>query len=62
MKLEVDRARCDGFGLCAEAAPDLVQHDGEGYPVVVVLSEDERKRAEVAVDACPVAAMQILEP
>ena len=32
--LQVDPVRCDGFGHCAELAPELVTLDEWGYPII----------------------------
>jgi ferredoxin len=62
MRIEVDRERCDGFGFCEQAAPELVRLDDEGEPEVLtdaVLAELARK-AEAATRACPVAALRVV--
>ena len=62
MRIEVDRERCDGFGFCEQAAPELVQLDDEGEPEVLtdaVLAELAGK-AEAAARACPVAALRFV--
>ncbi|TCK21966.1 ferredoxin [Pseudonocardia endophytica] len=60
MKLTVDRDRCEGYGLCAEAAPDLMHLDDDGE---LVLDSDDvppesSVTAEAAVRVCPVAALK----
>jgi ferredoxin len=62
--LEVDRIRCDGFGLCAELLPELIELDDWGYPILrepVVPAElmDHARRAE---QACPVLALRLGAP
>src|ERR1019366_3986754 len=32
-RLQVDRTRCQGHGLCRSVVPELVQLDNQGYPV-----------------------------
>ena len=32
--LRVDPVRCDGFGHCAELAPELITLDEWGYPIL----------------------------
>lgn len=60
MKLSIDRARCEGYGLCAESAPELMHLDDEGQ---LVLDFDDvpassAPAAESAVRVCPVAALK----
>ena len=60
--LVLDPAVCDGVGICAHLAPDLVAVDSWGYPIV--RSEplgrgSERRQAEAAVRACPRKALHL---
>ncbi len=56
---------CDGRGLCHEAAPDLIDLDEWGYPLLpghglrAELSRAQLKAAEDATHACPVLALHI---
>lgn len=61
MKIELDRPRCEGHGLCEEAAPELMHLDDDGELVldVVEVSGDEVARAQAAVRVCPVAALRL---
>jgi len=61
MRVIVDQHRCEGHGMCEDAAPGQFQLDDEGYlhlrhdPV-----PDELVRAsQSAVRLCPVAALKI---
>lgn len=60
-RLQIDRIRCDGHGLCAELLPELVGLDDWGYPIInggtVPASLVEHARR--AVDACPVLALRL---
>jgi ferredoxin len=63
MKLAVDAAVCQAYGLCAEEAPDLVELDDFGYSAVKSDGEvpgDLETAAKSAVDVCPVAALRLL--
>ena len=62
--LLVNPILCDGFGHCAELAPDLVHVDEWGYPVIVTepvplsnLAALESDR--YAVRGCPRQALRI---
>ncbi|MFD2687518.1 ferredoxin [Streptomyces phyllanthi] len=59
--IEVDEARCDGFGFCEQAAPEVFGLDDDGV-VTVLLPEipaELAARTEAATRACPVAALRI---
>ncbi|MGB8197651.1 MAG: ferredoxin [Acidimicrobiales bacterium] len=62
--LRVDPILCDGFGHCHELAPELVQVDEWGYPIILeqptAISELARLRsAKLAVRGCPRSALRI---
>lgn len=61
MKIELDRPRCEGHGLCEEAAPGLMYLDDDGELVLdrVEIADSERAEAEAAVRVCPVAALRL---
>jgi ferredoxin len=57
--LEVDPVACDGIGLCAHLAANLVRLDSWGYPIVLdsTGSAANRRAARRAVAGCPRQAM-----
>lgn len=57
-RLVVDWTRCDGHGLCAALAPDLVAADPWGFPVLRpgVTADPGTSRRLVAV--CPALALR----
>ena len=62
--LRVDPILCDGFAHCHELAPDLVQVDEWGYPIIherpTPVSELALlKSARLAVRGCPRQALRI---
>lgn len=60
--LRVDWPMCEGRGLCHELAPELVDLDPWGYPIIG--ADVEAGTAEVAreaVAACPKRALRIVE-
>ncbi|MFI0790146.1 ferredoxin [Streptomyces lydicus] len=60
-RLEVDRSRCTGHGLCAVLAPDLIRLGPHGYPTstgIPVASWQERG-ARRAVNQCPALAVRL---
>ncbi len=60
-RLRVDPVRCDGIGICAHLAPQIVTVDSWGYPIIASapLDRRSRRRAESAVSACPRKALFI---
>ncbi|MFE6935833.1 ferredoxin [Streptomyces sp. NPDC057699] len=62
MKIVLDRPRCEGHGLCEEAAPQLMHLDDEGE---LVLDREQVEGADTvpanaAVRVCPVAALRLV--
>ncbi len=62
MQLHVDPVACDGIGMCAQLAPDVVSLDTWGFPVVPrdPLSPGESKQAARAVAGCPRRALLLV--
>lgn len=63
MRLAVDAAACQAYGLCAEEAPDLLDLDDFGFSAVKDDGEVPAERenaANAAVDICPVKALRVL--
>jgi ferredoxin len=61
-QLVVDPVACDGVGMCAQLAPDVVTLDTWGYPVVPRdgLAGDEARQAARAVAGCPRRALLLV--
>ena len=59
--LQVDRILCDGYGMCAELLPELIELDDWGYPIVRpgAVPDDLVGLARRAVDVCPVLALAL---
>jgi ferredoxin len=59
--IEIDRIRCDGFGMCAELLPELIELDDWGYPIVAVgeVPPELNGHARMAVEACPLLAIRL---
>lgn len=59
-RLDVDRILCDGYGMCAELLPELIELDDWGYPIVHSLVPRHLEAvARRAVDVCPVLALTL---
>lgn len=63
MRLVLDRPRCEGHGLCEEAAPLLMHLDDEGEVVIdreeIEPGSADESAAAAAVRVCPVAALRL---
>ena len=63
MHIELDTPRCEGHGLCEEAAPELMHLDEDGDLIIDVPDVDENSdqaaHAHTAVRVCPVAALRL---
>ncbi len=62
-RLRVDPTACDGIGLCALRAPDVVELDRWGYPVLGGGDLEGRGlvQARRAVRACPRHALWLVD-
>ena len=60
-RLRVDPVACDGIGIYAHLAPDLIRVDSWGFPIVSAQPLDARsaRQANSAVAACPRRALFI---
>ena len=58
-KLRVDWILCDGYGLCGDLLPDLIELDEWRYPIVPREPIDGQLRhdAQRAIDCCPMKAL-----
>lgn len=59
--LRVDPIRCDGVGICAHLAPQLITLDRWGFPLFPrrALTRDEIVEAQRAVRGCPMQALRL---
>lgn len=60
--LRIDPSLCDGVGICAHLAPDLITLDSWGYPIIDDHRLDRKRyvrQAEAVVAACPKKALFI---
>jgi ferredoxin len=63
MRVVVDRDRCEGYGRCAETAPEVfeLRDDGQSHVLVDPPGEELRDKVERAVRLCPRQAIRIVE-
>ena len=57
----VDRIACDGYGMCAELLPELIDLDDWGYPIISAepVPRHLLDGARRAVAVCPVLALHL---
>jgi ferredoxin len=60
-ELLVDRIACDGFGMCAELLPEMIDLDDWGYPIVRAggVPDELLDHARRAAAVCPVLALRL---
>jgi ferredoxin len=58
-RLRVDPVACEGIGICAHLAPQVVSVDSWGFPILPSdpLDRRNRRQAAAAVAACPRRAL-----
>ncbi len=64
VKVQIDRAVCQGHGRCYDLAPGVFGEDDEGYGLVLgdcVVPPDKEPDARLAVANCPEHAISLLE-
>ena len=63
MKIVVNWALCEGNGNCAKEAPHLFAMDEDGNLLILreALGEQDRAKAEAAVQSCPKRALRFAE-
>ena len=59
IRLKIDPVACQGIGMCAHLAPDLVELDKWGYPILLErnAAEHDPRGVATAVAACPRRAL-----
>lgn len=60
-RVEIDRAKCCGYALCAEACPEVYGLDESGFAVANVdeVPADLLERARQGAAACPEQAIRL---
>jgi ferredoxin len=63
LELRVNWIRCDGYGLCGDLVPELIDLDDWRYPIIRPggVPSELLDGARRAVDCCPMSALR-LEP
>lgn len=64
-RLIIDRISCDGAGICAHLAPEVIELDRWGFPVFDEVVDDAGDRAieqvHRAVKGCPRRALHLVD-
>ncbi|KQY59864.1 ferredoxin [Aeromicrobium sp. Root495] len=62
MRIDIDEARCEGHGLCEEAAPEVFSLDDDAMVVDAFgggeVPDGLAAAARAAIASCPVAALR----
>ena len=63
MRIQVDRDKCEGLGMCEAMAHEFFEVDDDDTMTVLVETppEAERPKVHAAVEACPVLALSLVE-
>ena len=63
MRIEVDRGKCEGLGMCEAMAHEYFQLDDDDTMTVLdeTPPESERDKVHAAVEACPVLALTLVD-
>lgn len=59
-RLEIDRTRCHGHGVCAALAPHLIDLDEWGFPELRHAGADEPELRRLTT-ACPALALRLAQ-
>jgi ferredoxin len=61
MKLFLDSTRCQGYGLCHEHSPGLIELDEWGYASVLAVDvpPGEEDAARACAESCPNSALRL---
>jgi ferredoxin len=63
VRIQVDRDRCEGLGMCEAMAHEFFEVDDDDTMTVLDESppENERSKVHAAVEACPVLALTLVD-
>ena len=60
MRIDVDRDRCEGLGMCEAMAHEYFELDDDTMTVLEESPpEEDRPKVHAAVEACPVMALSL---
>ena len=60
-RVEVDRGRCEGHGMCELTTPEFYRLDDDGQLEILIneFPAERRVTAEAGARACPVNALRV---
>jgi ferredoxin len=62
MKINVDRDKCEGLGMCEAMAHEYFELDDDTMTVLdEAPPETDRSKVHAAVEACPVMALSVAD-
>jgi ferredoxin len=64
MRIKIDERRCQGFGMCALAAPELFkvgERDGYAIALIEQPGAEQYEAAREAAAACPMSAIELID-
>ncbi len=63
MRVSIDLSRCQGYGNCVSAAPDVFDLDDSGLAVLLVLEPgvEQKDAVREAERMCPVGAIEVFD-
>jgi len=63
MRIQVDREKCEGLGMCEAMAHEYFELDDDDTMTVLDESppESDRSTVHAAVEACPVLALSLVD-
>lgn len=63
MRVQVDKAKCQGHAMCNAVAPSVYPIDDDGYVAIDAADVDEADRhlAELGAETCPERALSVVE-
>lgn len=62
LKVEIDKAACCGYGICADICPEVYKLDANGIVYVdnVIVPDGLESSAREGAEACPQAALKVV--
>ena len=62
MRIESDRNKCEGLGMCEAMSHDFFEVGDDGFVSVLdgEPGEEHRKEVMAAIDSCPVSALKLV--
>ncbi len=61
MRITIDRAKCEGYGKCVEAAPKVFKLDEKFIATVADAGGDTEQKIILAAKICPTKAIALEE-